>query len=102
MEVQITIQDHKRTLQAQDFFTEELEKAFGHYPFISSCMMRNQVDDTTNAIHMSIELHVKQGSPIYVHTEGKEEKSALKDVMKKAKRKLEKYKDKHYRSSSNR
>ena len=99
MEIHVEIHDHKNHEKVKSYCEEILHKQFGKYPIISTCRLRMSRDSVVDQYEAKLEINTKLGQPVFASELEHNEHKALDNVIKKAKRQIEKYKEKRYHSS---
>lgn len=98
MELMIQAPNHPSVEKMEKYYEDKLNRAFGKYPFIVSCLAIVKKETGDFLTNVSLELNPKGGGRIFAEAAKANENEALGEVIKKVRRQLDKFKEKHYAS----
>ncbi len=96
MQIKIDAPGHKNQGKLRDFLQDKIKSSFSKYGFINSVTTRVTEDNGMKVI--SLQLIPKNGSPLFVKDEHRNENQAVNSALRKMQSQIQKYKDMRFRS----
>jgi ribosome-associated translation inhibitor RaiA len=96
----VEIHNHKNHEKVKGYCEEVLDKYFGKYTVITTCRLRLSREEGLEPYEAKLEISTKLGDPVFAQETHMNEHKALDNVIKKARRQLERSKEKRYQSTS--
>jgi ribosome-associated translation inhibitor RaiA len=101
MDIKIEAPGHPRQDSLQLYYSELLDRKYGHYDFVKSVDVKvTKVNDLLWEV--SLQLKPEKGKMLFAKDSQKSEDKALNEVIGKMNHQIEKYKLKHYHSAQRR
>jgi ribosome-associated translation inhibitor RaiA len=97
MKINIEAPGHDNQAQLLTFYQEKLESKYAHFKFIHNIDVK--IEKVGQDFEVGLQIKPEKGTLLYAKDSNRKEDAALDGVIKKMNAQIEKYKEKHYRSS---
>lgn len=97
MKINIEAPGHDNQTQLLTFYQEKLQSKYARYKFIHNIDVK--IEKVGQDFEISLQIKPERGTLLYAQDSNRKEDAALEGVIKKMNSQIDKYKEKHYRSS---